>query len=89
MSDEKKQLDESIRELRSQIDSLTLEDDRAGHLRSLVDDVDRMSRTSGAAEAPANLGERITTSILQFEVSHPRIALALNEIGQKLSDIGI
>lgn len=88
MSDEK-QLDESIRDLQSQIDSLNPEDDRAAHLRSLADDVDRITRNSGATEAPANLGERITTSILQFEVSHPRIALALNEIGQKLSDIGI
>lgn len=88
MSDTK-QLDESIRDLQSQIDSLHPEDDRAVHLRSLADDVDRMARNSAAGEAPANLGERITESILQFEVSHPRIALALNEVAQKLSDIGI
>lgn len=88
MSDAK-QLDESIRDLHSQIDTLNPDDYRAGHLRSLADDVQRTIGTSATIKAPENVGERITASILQFEITHPRIALVLNEIAEKLSNIGI
>ena len=81
-------LDESISDLRSQIDDLEAEDDRVGHLRGLADDIEK-SLGSTAVGAQANLGERLTASILQFEASHPRIAIVLNELAAKLSDIGI
>lgn len=88
MSDTK-QLDESIRDLHAQIDTLNPDDDRVGHLRSLADDVHKTTGTSATIEAPADLGERIKVSILQFEMTHPRIAIVLNDIAEKLSDIGI
>ncbi len=85
----KKQFDESISDLRSQIGSMHAEDDRVGHLRSLADDIERRFGSPGATEEPANLGERLTASILQFEGSHPRIAILLNDLAKKLGDIGI
>lgn len=81
--------DESISDLRSQMDSLETEDERAGRLRSLADDIEKRLASSADASAHANLGERLTESILQFEGSHPRIAFVLNELAEKLSDMGI
>ncbi|MEO8080985.1 MAG: DUF4404 family protein [Caldimonas sp.] len=87
-----KHLDASISDLRSQIGAFETDDERIRHLRSLADDIEKKLGSSGNAEgveAPVNLGERLTASILQFEGSHPRIAIVLNELAQKLSDMGI
>lgn len=82
-------LDASISDLRSQIDALDSGDERVLHLRSLADDIEKKLGSSGSAGAPVNLGERLTASVLQFEGSHPQIALVLNELAEKLSDMGI
>ena len=87
-----KHLDASISELRSQIGALDTDDERVQRLRSLADDIEHKLASSANDEnagAPANLGERLTASILQFEGSHPRIAIVLNELAEKLSDMGI
>lgn len=82
-------LDESVSDLRARIDELGAEDDHAGHLAGLADDIEKTLASSGDVQAHASLGERLTASILQFEGSHPRIAIVLNELAEKLSDMGI
>ncbi len=84
-----KPLDESVSDLRAQIGALGAEDDHAGHLTGLADDIEQRLASSEDVEAHANLGERLTASILQFEGSHPRIAVVLTELAEKLSDMGI
>jgi hypothetical protein len=81
--------DESMRDLRSQIHSLSSDDDRFGQLGALADDIEQGRGSSTGERTHAKLGERLTASILQFEGSHPRIAYVLTELAEKLGDIGI
>ncbi len=86
----KKLLDQSMGDLRSQISALDMEDDQTRQgLGVLVDDIEKTLGSSGDVRAHENLGERLKASILQFEVSHPRIAVVLNELAEKLSNMGI
>ncbi len=62
---------ESVSDLRAQIGTLGAEDDHAGHLMGLADDIEQTLASSEDVEAHASLGERLTASILQFEGSHP------------------
>ena len=76
--------------LRSQISALDIEDDHTRQrLSGLVDDIEKTLGRSGDVRAHENLGERLKASIVQFEVSHPRIAVVLNELAEKLSNMGI
>lgn len=83
-------LGESMSNLRSQISALDIEDDHTRQrLSGLVDDIEKTLGRSGDVRAHENLGERLKASIVQFEVSHPRIAVVLNELAEKLSNMGI
>lgn len=83
-------LDELMSNLRSQISALDIEDDHTRQrLGGLVDDIEKTLGKSRDVRAYENLGERLKASIVQFEVSHPRIAVVLNELAEKLSNMGI
>ena len=82
-------LGESVSDLRAQIGALDAGDDSAGHLAGLANDIEQTLASPADVGAHANLGERLTASILQFEGSHPRIAAVLNDLAEKLSDMGI
>lgn len=84
-----KPLDQSMSDLREQIGALGAGDDSEGHLAGLADDIEQTLASPADVGAHANLGERLTASILQFEGSHPRIAALLNDLAEKLSDMGI
>ena len=84
-----KRLDESMRELRSQIGALDVDDQSRQQLRSLIEDLEATLRKAGDAPTHQRLGERLNASVLQFEVSHPRVAVVLNELMEKVSKMGI
>lgn len=84
-----KPIDESVSDLRAQIGALDADDGSAIHLTGLARDIEHTLASSADVNAQANLGERLTASILQFEGSHPRIAAVLNELAEKLGDMGI
>ncbi len=81
-----KHLDESLKKLRSEIDALeTGDEDARQRLEKLIQDIENALETG----ADDNLGEQLKTSILRFEVSHPRLAAVMNDIMEKLSNMGI
>lgn len=84
-----KPLDESVSDLRAQVRALGADDDHAGHLARLVNDIEKRLGSSDDPGAHADLGERLTASILQFEGSHSRIAFVLTELAEKLGEMGI
>ena len=84
------QLPESLHHLRSEIEALKISDDEARQrLESLIQAIERTIENPKSAGAEANLGERLKTSILRFEVSHPRLAILINEVMEQLGNAGI
>ena len=85
-----KHIEDSLNRLRSEIHALHIDDAEARHrLGTLIRDIERTledPRQRGAAEG---LGERLKASILGFEASHPRLAALMNEVMEKLGNIGI
>ena len=83
-------LDESLTLLRSEIRALDIGDEEARRrLDSLVLDIaTRIENPHGAAPDERLTGP-LKASILSFEVSHPRLAVLMNEVLEKLSAMGI
>jgi hypothetical protein len=84
-----KPLNELLDDLRAQIEAMDTEDDRVGHLRSLVHELQSTNESSINSQIPASMEERLGVSIFQFQGSHPRIAIVLNELLEKLNAMGI
>ncbi|MCE9660801.1 MAG: DUF4404 family protein [Burkholderiales bacterium] len=83
-------LDDSLAKLRSEIQALDIGDREARlRLEKLIEDIERTLADPKAAGADASLGEQLKTSVLAFEVSHPRIATVMNEVVEKLGQMGI
>jgi hypothetical protein len=80
-----KHLDESLSALQSEIRALDIGDEDARRrLDSLMLDI-------GASRAAPDvkLTERLKSSILNFEGSHPRLAVLMNDVLEKLSAMGV
>jgi len=83
-------LDESLKKLRSEIDALDTGDQEARQrLEKLLQDIENTLENPKDTGGDENLGEQLKTSILRFEVSHPRLAAIMNDIMEKLSNMGI
>ena len=84
-----KHLEQSLNDLRAQIHGLDIGDEPTRlRLGRLLADIER-AIGDPAAGAHQNLGERLKASVLQFEASHPRIAVVMNELMTQLSNMGI
>ena len=83
-------LDESLSILRSEIHALDISDEEARRrLDSLVLDIATRIKNPNGAVPDERLTGRLKTSILSFEVSHPRLAVIMNDVLEKLSAMGI
>jgi hypothetical protein len=84
-----KPLEESLNNLRSEIKALAIGDDEARRrLEQLIREIEQTLAHPDAAAA-GTLGDQLKTSVLSFEVSHPRLAVVMNEVVEKLSQMGI
>ncbi|MEP7303292.1 MAG: DUF4404 family protein [Caldimonas sp.] len=85
-----KHLEESLSKLRSEIQALDIGDQEARlRLEKLILDIGQTLENPQGAVADETLGERLKTSIVNFEVSHPRLAAVMNEVMEQLSNMGI
>jgi hypothetical protein len=85
-----KPLDESLSKLRSEIQALDIGDQEARlRLEQLIRDIERKLGNPQGGAPDKTLGEQLRSSILAFEVSHPRLATVMNEVMEKLSHMGI
>ena len=85
-----KHLDDSLNDLRSEIQALDIGDDQArARLEKLIQDIEQTLENPKDPAADQPLGDQLKTSILAFEVSHPRLAAVMNEVMEKLSHMGI
>jgi type II secretory pathway component PulM len=81
--------------LRAALDQLRAELGRVGdpvaraRLQALVADVEAQLARGGDAAQGSDLKDSLRASIDQFEVEHPRLTLALNQIIASLSSMGI
>ena len=84
-----KRLEDSLANLRQEVGRLDIGDEQTRlRLRRLMEDIEKT--IAGPADAPAHdLGERLNASVLQFEATHPRIAVVMNELMKQLSNMGI
>jgi hypothetical protein len=84
-------LEESLKNLRSEIAALDIGDEEARRrLESLIRDVEKtLGNPKHTGADKRTLGEQLKTSILGFEVSHPRLAALMNEVVEKLGHMGI
>ena len=82
-------LEESLRNLRSEIRALDIGDEEARRrLDGLVLDIATRIENPDAV-ADEKLTGPLKASILSFEVSHPRLAALMNDVLEKLSAMGI
>jgi len=84
-----KPLEESLNRLRLEIRALDIGNDEArARLEQLIREIEQtLARPDGAASG--TLGDQLKTSVLSFEVSHPRLAVVMNEVVEKLAQMGI
>ena len=83
-------LDELLSTLRSEIRALDIDDEEARQrLDRLALDIAARSQSAGGAPVDEKLTGQLKSSILKFEVSHPRIAAVMNDVLEKLSTMGI
>jgi hypothetical protein len=84
-----KPLEDSLNNLRSEIKALDIGDDEARRrLEQLIREIEQ-TLAHPADAAGGSLGDQLKTSVLSFEVSHPRLAVVMNEVVEKLSQMGI
>ena len=87
---DRKHLEDSLSRLRSEIQALDVGDENARQrLEALVQDIEKTLANPEHAGTNESLGERLKTSTLDFEVSHPRLAALVSEVMEKLSSMGI
>ena len=85
-----KHLDAALNQLRSEIDALGIGDDAARQrLERVIRDIESTLGDANRASNDGSLREQMKTSVLGFEASHPRIAAVLNELVEKLAQMGI
>ncbi len=87
----RRHLDESLETLRAEIRALDSGDEEARQrLDRLVREIEtRIDGSSGEADADDSLTGGLKAAILNFEVSHPRVAVLMNDVLEKLSAMGI
>jgi hypothetical protein len=85
-----KHLDESLSSLRSELHALDIGDEEARRrLDRLVLDIEANIKNPNGAVADDRLTGGLRSAILNFEVSHPRLAVLMNDVLEKLSAMGI
>ena len=83
-------LDDALSTLRSEIQALDIGDEEARRrLDSLVVDIGASIERPSGAVSDETVTERLKSSILSFEASHPRIAVLMNDVLEKLSAMGV
>jgi hypothetical protein len=83
-------LDELLSTLRSEVRALDLGDEEARQrLDRLVLDIGTQIESPDRAVADDKLTGQLKASIVNFEVSHPRLAVVMNDVLEKLSAMGI
>jgi len=85
-----KKLDESLEQLRAEIEALKPGDESSKQrLDQLVRELEQKLTNPDDSEVHEDVTEQLENSILQFEVSHPRLTGILNDIMVKLGNMGI
>lgn len=83
-------LDQSLRTLRSEIEALDIEDgDARRRLDGLVREIEANVANADGTVADDRLTGGLKAAILKFEATHPRLAVLMNEVLEKLSAMGI
>jgi len=85
-----KHLEGALHRLRAEIDALPIHDDEARQrLETLIRDIETTLDDPKMLRADQSLGDRLKASIVSFEASHPRLATLMNDVMEKLGNIGI
>ena len=83
-------LEGALQRLRAEIDALPIDDDGARRrLEALIRDIEGTLDDPQTLGTDRSLGERLKASIVGFEATHPRLATLMNDVVEKLGNIGI
>jgi len=87
---EKEKLDKLIDELHAQLDRAeTLDDESRAALRQSAQELRARSERGNDDEADKSLLDRLNEAVVQFEGTHPELALAITQVITALVDIGV
>ena len=85
-----KHLESALHRLRAEIEALPIRDDEARRrLETLMSDIETTLDDPQRLRADESVGDRLKASIVSFEASHPRLATLMNDVMEKLGNIGI
>jgi len=85
-----KHLEGALHRLRAEIDALPLHDDEARRrLETLIGEIESTLGDPQTLGADRSVADRLQASIVGFEATHPRLATLLNDVVEKLGNIGI
>ena len=84
------QLSRALEKLRLEIGALdTADEESRRKLEQLVADLESKLENPEDTELHEDLTDQLRDSMLEFEVSHPRLTSIMNDIMMKLSNMGI
>ena len=84
------QLSRALEKLRLEIGALDTADEKSRRkLEQLVADLESKLENPEDTELHEDLTDQLRDSMLEFEVSHPRLTSIMNDIMMKLSNMGI
>jgi hypothetical protein len=84
------QLSRALEKLRLEIEALdTADEESRRKLEQLVADLESKLENPEDTELHEDLTDQLRDSMLEFEVSHPRLTSIMNDIMMKLSNMGI
>ena len=85
-----KHLEGALQRLRAEIDALPIDNDESRQrLEALIRDIESTLADPAALGTDRSLGERLKASIVGFEATPPRLATLMNDVVEKLGNIGI
>jgi len=88
---DKQQLHQSLEQLHTDLQhAQSVDDNERELLQSLMKDIQELlNRSEASTQHYHSLGERLSASLLRFELSHPALTTSIAEAVEALNRIGI
>ncbi|MGH8460044.1 MAG: DUF4404 family protein [Stenotrophobium sp.] len=87
----KQELRETLEQLRTDVQSLAFRDENSrARINQLISAIERQLESANVVAPLSSVGlDGLSSTLTQFEIEHPQLAMTLNRIVSALSSMGI